>query len=120
MLQIAPECKVLEAELSRVAEYHSRECARWEERVHRHFADQPDYYEGANGYSLRQASFHRSLQDRCTELWQVVRDVMGEHPRYCYDSLASSEPSESLASPTLADTVSTHNGLVDGYVGVEL
>ena len=120
MLQITPECETLEAELHRVAEYHSRECARWEERVHRHFADRPDYLEGANGYALRQASFHCSLQERSTELWKVVRDVMDEHPQCSYDSLTSSEPSESLASPTLADTASAHHETVDDHGAAEL
>ena len=53
-------------------------------------------------------------------LWRAVNGVMDEHRGHCYPSLASSELSDSPASPTLADTVSTNHGYIDDYEGSEL
>ena len=122
MLKSITVCDAVEAEIRRVADYHSRECVRWEEKVHKNFINRPEYYKGANGYALRQASFHRSLQEGYTRVWEVVRRVMDEHHENRYDtSLRSSEPSDSLASPTLADTASGDYGVVDnrGQIGLE-
>ena len=89
--------------------------------MHRSFVDRPDYYEGANGYALRQASFHRSLQERYTAVWKVVRGVMDEHYGRCYGtSLRFWKPSDSLASPTLADTASGDQYVADSGKGFDL
>lgn len=86
--------------------------AWWEDNVHRSFVNLPGYYDGANAHAYRQAALYQSLQEEYHLLWKAMRGLRDARDGVCFSAFpGSGEPSESLASPTLAGSASVENCL---------